>query len=62
MREFQPRSKGPLSVSRKSLGTRLREFHRDDINASVFRYCFHQELPQRMLARVHLVKGFSLGL
>ena len=62
VREFQPHSQGPLSFLREPLGTRLREFHRDDINASVFRYCFHQELPQRMLARVHLVKGFSLGL
>ena len=60
--ELQPRSQGPLSFLRKPLGTRLREFHRDDINASVFKHCFHQELPQRMLALVQLVKGFSLGL
>ena len=40
----------------------MRECYRDDINVSKFRYCFHQELPQRMLARLHLIRRFSLGL
>ena len=40
----------------------MREFHRDKIKDSTFIYCFHQELPQRMLARLHLFRRFSLEL
>lgn len=51
-------------ITGKNNSTRscVREFYRDDISVSKFRYCFHQELPQRMLARLHLIRRFSLGL
>ena len=49
-------------ITGKNNSTRscVREFpHRDDI-LSILRYCFHQELPQRMLTRVHIISRLLL--
>ena len=51
-------------ITGKNNSTRscVREFHREKIKDSTFIYCFHHELPQRMLARLHLFRRFSLEL